>query len=1437
MARKNKKNKNAAGFIEEPDAYMMSEQTEEFDTKSEVYESKPETSDMSADEPDIPKGIRKLRKNHYVEGHDEPKPNGGSKLSPLGLNFRWQGSWLEKNWKPILILMVIFSFALFIRAYYGVEPATEDGFLLSGGSDSYYHHFVITYAQETGDHHFRDDMLNYPLGTRNPRPPLYDWSVYMGGIALTPFFGGDIVESTWWVFIFSTAFWGALTIFPTYLLAKEAFGRKTGYIAAFLLAVMPGHIQRSVLTNADHDAFALFFIVLTFYFFLKALKGLKEKTWVKEWAKMDEVKTGIMDMIMNSRSSIIYAALAAMSLSAVALTWKGWAYVVVIMTVYLGIQLLLDRFRNADSLGVLMVYFLTVGIALLVIYPYYYLSIQIISWYDTPTYMFLGALVVGVILVVTRKLPWLLVIAGSLFLLLVGILILSLVAPATVESMTGAVASGAGYFVRNKQYETIAEAQAPPFSNLALSFGVITFWLSFAGVAWAAYQLPKRMKFDYIFMLIWTATSIYMATNAARFMFNAAPVFAITAAWITALIIEKLEFKEFVETQKRLISAPMHRNFKLGLVGGLALLAATVAGLSSDTGIALAILVIGLLGLAAVVLMNTIAEINPGRTSYLLALLVPIVGALVYMYGFVIGNWEFTTATHLFILGSLMFVDFLLFLTVRKSKVSFVIGVLFLALFIILPNVWTGIDAGIPYETKRTYDKQIYDVMPLFLQPESYDAINGSNWFFGAFGYSLPLNSKYYPAAYDWLATQDTDIYPPEDRPAYLSWWDYGFEAVNEGKHPTVADNFLGGHQLAGNFIMSQSEADAIALLIVRLIEADWSGGYDNIDRYMEPEMLVLLDSYGLDTDEISNMFSNPADYYDTIWANPDVYGPRDDIIQPANGRYLAIRGEITQKLTLEEIVSLYNDVRAMTGDSIRYFAIDSRLFPFSAQNTGIFYAPAKLSDHRITSGDEGNQPFDFWQIKAVGEYGGEYDIGDIPPDVQLDRNNPYKLEYQEMFYNSMLYRAFIGYSGEDIGQSNEDGGIPAISESMTQTPIMPAWNMTHFKLVHRTAYWNPYGMEDIKNHTDAWRAMSFWDAYDNQINDIGISDLSDRSSLYQGVMMLKYYDGAIVSGQLTLEDGTPIVGAHMTVHDDFDIPHQKVQTDENGEYSLIVPFGDIKITASYGEPNPLTMMGTEMNISHMFIEDYQAMREKVDWDGDGIYDYLINHDVVIPPASVEGLVYWDTEEDGIYSEPDDSLIEGAEVTVTSKVLDFTVTVYSDEDGVCLIEGFVPGDAIVNIAVAGRQLKFFNQTFTPEQNGDASWALEPTSLLGSVLGAGGEPVEGATVEMWIEDEEVQETISGVNGTFRFTNLIYGDYLIQAIYEDQACPVSKVRIKHMQNNTVTLRMEEAVQFTGSILLPDGSPAKQANIRMTYGDEAESDVLLVANKTGAFRNHLS
>ncbi|MCK4266294.1 MAG: hypothetical protein KAX31_03370, partial [Thermoplasmata archaeon] len=916
-----------------------------------------------------------------------------------------------------------------------------------------------------------------------------------------------------------------------------------------------------------------------------------------------------------------------------------------------------------------------------------------------------------------------------------------------LDTIFSSLLSGAGYFVRNKQYETIAEAQAPPFSNLALSFGVITFWLSFVGVAWAAIQLPKFMKANFIFILLWTAASIYMAVSAARFMFNAGPAFAITSGWIIAIILEKLTIKKFLDQLKRTSVGRLSRKYIYTMAGSVALLILVAVGMSTVSDIAIPIFVIGMVAIAGYYILTIILETNPNRLYNLLTVMLPLGCAFFYLYAGLVSDWELTNATHGFVLMLILFIYLVIFLTVRKTKLTFTAGIFFFVFFIIVPNVWAGLDAGIPYETKQSHDKEIYQAMPIFIQPPNYDEINGTNWYLGGFGYSLPLNSRYWPAGYDWLATQDTEVYPWGERPAFLSWWDYGFEVVNEGHHPTVADNFLGGHQLAGNFIMSQSEEDAIALLCARIIEGDYDKWIQSgEERRMNNGVRKTLEEHDIDVEMILDILENPSDYIDIIKANPELYGPRDEIIQPANAKYMAIRGQVTTKLDIDGVVSLYHELRLATGSSIRYFGIDSRLFPFSAENTGIFYAPAKLSDHRI---DEiGNQPYDFWEIKAVGEFGGEYSLDEIPPDVNLDPDNPYKIAYKEMFYNSMLYRCFIGYSGMDVDRG-EDAGIPGLSGSMQQDPIMPGWNMSHFKLVHRTAYWNPYSAEDVPDNPDAWRAMNYWDAYNKQQDGDGVADLSDRSSVYQGVMMLKYYDGAIVHGTVMLEDGTPVSGAKVTVLDDLSIPHQMVITDEDGSYSILAPFGDIIIVVSAGEINPMNLVGGELNVTQMFIEDYQAMRVEEDRDNNGIPDYLVDLDPVISSGSLTGTVFWDENGDEVFNANENS-IQNAEVRLSNLNLDFSINIFTNSSGMFNVDNIAPGEYDAKVYIANRSFESSAATVISGEDNTKDIGIRPTSLSGRVSYSNGDHAEGVGVNIWIPGEDLyMNTQAGTNGSYMF----------------------------------------------------------------------------------------
>ncbi|HOQ25765.1 MAG TPA: carboxypeptidase regulatory-like domain-containing protein, partial [Methanomassiliicoccaceae archaeon] len=1218
---------------------------------------------------------------------DKGRPSGQALKEKMpfkgGLRSRVQDTWLGRNWSTVLILVAIILIALFVRSYFGYATAVDNGFLVGGGSDSYYHQRVIEYVQETGSHLVNDPLLNYPLGMRNARPPLFDWSVAVTGQLLSGVTGMDISSATGYALLSSTAIWGALTCIPVFMITRAAFGNRAGLLAALLLAIMPGHVQRSVFANADHDAMILFFVVFAFYFLLRALMSIRGTKWVENWKSASSVRQGIKSYLGMNHRSLIYALLGGVCVATVAMIWTGFTYVLVIILVYLLVQVLINRFRNVDSMGELMVVGVMLASAFALIAPLYWQMNYWSQWFDVPFYLFLGSMVIGGLFTVSRDYPWTLTIPVVVAIVAVALIAVYLISP----SLFDAIVSGQGYLVKSKLYSTIAEAQAPGFSNLALSFGAVTFWLAIIGLVWAAVKVPKNPSPHFIFVVVWMGVSMYMAASAQRFMFNAAPAFAMAAGWILALIIAAIKFEEVSRALSGFRSNPLA--------------------------------------------------------------------------------------------------------TLRKAfKLRHVAGALFLALLIVAPNVWTAVDAGIPSETKRGLDKQIYDVMPSFLRPGNYNTATGSFWYLGAFTYSLPLPSTYWPTAWRWFSQQDSGV-EEADRPAFLSWWDYGFEAIQQGKHPTVADNFQNGYQFAGSFITAGSEEDAVALMIIRLLEG--TGVTD--------EIAAVMNSHGVDAGKVKEIMNNPSAYIDEVKNNPDVYGPYDNDLSAQNAKYAAARVEL-QDAGLEGLVDIYSKVREVSGKDIGYFAVDGRLFPFSASFNNIFYAPATLSDRVIDPYT--NAPVDYYEIKAVTSTGLLKSVQDLTPrDMVLY----YTIVYKDAFYKTMLYRAMMGYGPSDVGKNGQ--GIPGISGSLADMDPMPAWNLTHFKQVYRTAYYSPLNSTEAAQHPESWYAISYEEALQRQKDieagiDHGTVDLS-ASTLTSGVVFIQYYDGAILRGQATSSDGTPLSGIYVTAVDELGIPHHTVQTDEDGNYELILPFGDIKVVYSAGTLNKQTQVASFITEKPYNISYAQAMRKA---------SYTLNGDLELDVSIVSGRVYWDENGNGIY-DPTDEAIENATVVLENPDTKFKQEVTTNATGEYRFIALRDEGSYIYAVLDGHP--FGNRTISLYEYGDTTLDIpvRPSSISGRVEFESGGPAP--SVDLSLKDEasgEARRVTTDESGQFEFDKLLPGNYTLGPADGNFTMDSQEFILDVGDVETVTLTLRDATRIIGSVTL-DGKG--QGNVTVSFLSE--------------------
>lgn len=282
---------------------------------------------------------------------------------------------------------------------------------------------------------------------------------------------------------------------------------------------------------------------------------------------------------------------------------------------------------------------------------------------------------------------------------------------------------------------------------------------------------------------------------------------------------------------------------------------------------------------------------------------------------------------------------------------------------------------------------------------------------------------------------------------------------------------------------------------------------------------------------------------------------------------------------------------------------VKSRELVLSARNTGIFPVIVKGAQRDMDDYYEIFIRTSSGQKIKMDEY--QYD----PSDEIVD----YWIEFKDEYYHSMTYKARFGYSGDDISPDEQLDGFPELSGDLRYYPIMPCWNTTNFKVVFRTAMWNPYSREEYGLHPESWQFMEYLDAVDKIESKEGISNIGGYFNINSGNIILRYFEGAILSGKITDGNSTPLTDVNITVTDEYGVPHQMSQTDVNGNYSLIVPFGNLTITISRGEVDRPFLIGDTLLKTNLTVELYQAMRDEVDLDDNGYPDYYIFKDFEIP--------------------------------------------------------------------------------------------------------------------------------------------------------------------------------------------------------------------------------
>jgi len=431
-------------------------------------------------------------------------------------------------------LTLIFFIALVLRLTpIFTSQFSENGPLLKE-FDPWYFYRNVQYIVQNGFgpwFSWRESMMWTPFG-RDMAGATYPGMIFTAVFIYDALNLVGIQVSAFTVCYYFPVIFGALTPIVVYFLGKEAYDKRSGLLAAFFIAVSPAIIQRQVAGFFDNEAFGVFLMLCTFYFYLRALK----------------------------RDSIPSTIMAGLFLGFVCISWGILRYVLDILALFTFVMLVLRRYSmrlfNASAITLLLGLFIGVlaprnGVGMLQggdVLPAIFILALLIA-YEGSKY-FAKIPFISKIGKRTKTVnPFLLFTIGAL-----GVLIILLLTPMGGKFFTLLVP-----FFRETQARILASVgeHLPSIWASFYHYLGITIALSIVGL----YFSFRRQSDADVFMILSTVTLVYFSASMIRIIVTLSPILAIIAGYGLSSVLRPfskimLAPKEEIVHRKRLRITP-----------------------------------------------------------------------------------------------------------------------------------------------------------------------------------------------------------------------------------------------------------------------------------------------------------------------------------------------------------------------------------------------------------------------------------------------------------------------------------------------------------------------------------------------------------------------------------------------------------------------------------------------------------------------------------------------------------------------------------------------------------------------------------------------------------------------------------------------------------------------------------------------------------------
>ena len=214
---------------------------------------------------------------------------------------------LGNHRKEIFIVVLIFLLAFGIRGHLMIYE-------MPFGYDTYYHARMASYILQDGAIPANDDFAYWQFGENgNPPPPVafFFWNISTAFYKIFTL-GAPYDKDTWIFFVkLLPALFGALIAAAMYFLGREIYNRKAGYVMAFIAAIVPAFVYRTMAGFFEEDSLGFLWLVIGLILMAKALKNFE-----------------------FNRNTVIYSVIASISFAIMAISWGMGVIVPVLIVAY-----------------------------------------------------------------------------------------------------------------------------------------------------------------------------------------------------------------------------------------------------------------------------------------------------------------------------------------------------------------------------------------------------------------------------------------------------------------------------------------------------------------------------------------------------------------------------------------------------------------------------------------------------------------------------------------------------------------------------------------------------------------------------------------------------------------------------------------------------------------------------------------------------------------------------------------------------------------------------------------------------------------------------------------------------------------------------------------------------------------------------------------------